>query len=376
MKDRVHQTIIIGAGIAGLACARKLHENGKEFLVISKNIGGRCGKYSKDGVSYGAYFIMDNFHYFKKFVRIKRRIEPTRILFHNGCQGYRLLDKGLLSHPVQVMRSLYLIFKFKKHYETFKKKCETISQAQALKSDPFLWALYNKKASVFFKEHNIKEFQEDYICPVLYLISFPPPHKTNAFVYLQWLLTVITPFYEFIFMEEKMVKGFRRDIILDTVNQIKKGKELYTVKTKKKIFRAKNVVVAAPYPFPEILLHIKKPANSVKSYFFHISGRLRESYDQVGLNAFKMGNIYAIAPQTDGTFIFYSKEKNPKFSDYFYEYKVIWHKFWKPAFIFREIPLESEQDRNLYLIGDYNFPGLEDAYITGIYAANRIIGSR
>jgi len=41
MSTNIVDTIIIGAGISGLACAKKLQENGRDFMMVSENIGGR-----------------------------------------------------------------------------------------------------------------------------------------------------------------------------------------------------------------------------------------------------------------------------------------------------------------------------------------------
>ena len=55
--DGSQETIIVGAGIAGLACARRLHDARHPFLMIAENMGGRIQR-SRDGaVNLGAYYV-------------------------------------------------------------------------------------------------------------------------------------------------------------------------------------------------------------------------------------------------------------------------------------------------------------------------------
>ena len=54
--------------------------------------------------------------------------------------------------------------------------------------------------------------------------------------------------------------------------------------------------------------------------------------------------------------------------------KVIFKKHWEPAFnITGEELLDCEQGGGVYLVGDHNVIGLEDSYITGVLAANKIL---
>ena len=83
-----------------------------------------------------------------------------------------------------------------------------------------------------------------------------------------------------------------------------------------------------------------------------------------------------IVVKADGTVLVCSHTQTPVFDRYFSSWEVVEHKCWNPAFnLAGDILLECEQAPNLYLVGDHNICGLEDAYITGLYAANRIAES-
>jgi hypothetical protein len=373
---KVHETIIIGAGISGLACARKLHENNKEFLVISEDIGGRIQTSKEGKVNYGAIIILKNFHHVKKFVKITRKIPLRKMRFHEGDRDYKIWNKKLFAHPFQLITFIWLVHKSLRHYEKLKKNCEHMSPIQALKADPFLYHIFHEKTEKIAAEYKNKSILEDWPAKITYGFTSLPFHRTIANQILWGAVGIFLPIYEFTFLKDKMIRAFKKNILIDTITKITKEKEHYLLKTKKKTYQAKNVVVATPPHISKKLLHLKKIKKPVSGHLFHLTGKLKDPSKYGDYNFFSEESpTYLIIKQIDSSYLFYSKNKNPDFKKYFQKHKIIHHKFWNPAYNFEgNIILECEQDKNLYLIGDHNFPSLEDAYITGLYAANQIIG--
>jgi len=82
MSDKIYDTIIIGAGISGLACAKKLSKNGEDFLVLSKDIGGRILTSEDESANYGAFFVCSDYNNVLKYVTLKSRIRLRDFCFH------------------------------------------------------------------------------------------------------------------------------------------------------------------------------------------------------------------------------------------------------------------------------------------------------
>lgn len=376
-QKKIHETIIIGAGISGLACARKLHENNKEFLVISENIGGKCGEYSKGGISYGALFINNKTHpHVWKYVKPVKKVSFYSYLFYNEQYKSYSIYRQFFSHPIQGLKILLYTKKFLRKYKKFHKRCETMSQAQAIKSDPFLLKVYNQTVKEFITELKLKNF-ELAITQGTTSFFLTPIEQQDMFNATFPFLFMIMFGHEFIFLIDEFIKDIRKKIYKDTIIQIKKGKNFYTLQSKKRTLYAKNVVVATPPSVSKKLLHLNKIKKAVKNHIFHIAGIRHEPNKHDAVFYPPKDQLVVNLVQCDGTYIVYATEEKPRFENYFSEYKIIRHKFWNPAYhIGTKVLWECEQDKNLYLIGDHNIVCMEDAYITGLYAANQIINSK
>ncbi len=377
MIKRDVDTIIIGGGVAGLGCARKLFNSGEDFSLITENIGGRILTSKDNNVNYGAYYLTRDYKNIKKYVQIGRKLTPLTIHFHKKHHTYSIFNKRLITHFLQLIRLIFLLKKFRKQYEIFKTECENKPQKEVLKNNPFLFKLYNQNAEKLLQEYKIKELVDDYMSEVLHGTTFLPIKKLNGFTFLHFALPLIVSIYEFKFLKHKIIDGFKRKIINDSVISISQVKDNYKVETKNKIYTAKNVVLATPPHISAKLLKFKKIKKPVNAHMFHIDGTLKNNWKECEANLFSDNNrMFAIVHQPNNTYLFYSLGNKPNFNIYFSKYKIIKHHFWNPAFNLLGHELwDCEIKKNLFLIGDHNICGLEDSYITGIYAANKIISN-
>ena len=370
-------TAIIGAGIAGLACAHRLADYNKEFIVITKDIGGRL-RTSDDGtVNYGAFFVCDDYTHVLKHVTVHSRIRLRDFCFHDDGQQHVLFQPRLLRYSFQFMKILTLLYKFRRVFREFRRRSEIQSQKQVIENNPFLYGLYQQKASDFVTLHHLQSGTDTYLSKGLYSTTFSTIQEMNAFSYLQFLLPLITPIYTFTFEKERLIAPFREKIILGTVTDLKYTNQGYQVRTNTQKISAKHVVLATDILWSHTFADVKQMNEPVATNMLHVQGSLKKWVKHKRYHLFTPGSdVQAIADLQDGTFLFYFKDKQPNLSLYFDDPVVIAHQFWNPAGTINGHNLiESNRGKNMYLIGDHNVAGLEESYITGLYAANQIIKS-
>jgi hypothetical protein len=254
-----------------------------------------------------------------------------------------------------------------------------MSQARAIRSDAYLWHLYQQPAPEFIRQHRIDDIARHYIAPGLHGTAFQPVSRLTAFVLLLGSLPVVVPIFEFTLRPDVLRGDWSRNLLKAKVTGIVSYGNSYQVNTQESgTFIADHVVVATPPEVSQRLLGLPEIKAPVEVHMFQIVGNLRWPWRNAEINLFAEDDpMCAIARQANGSILVCSHDETPAFDHYFSAWKVIEHKCWNPAFnLVGDTLLECEQAPNLYLIGDHNICGLEDAYITGLHAANRIAKSK
>ena len=377
MSNKPYDTIIIGAGISGLACARKLNKYDQDFLIISKNIGGRILTSKEGTVNYGAFFVCSDYDNVLKCVNLKSRIRLRDFCFHENKNTYVLFEPKLVSYLSQFIKTYKLLYKFRKKLRLLRKNSEVVSQKKAIENDSFLHDLYMQKASDFIKEQKIVSGTDMYLSKALYSTTFSKVSEMNAFSFLQFLIPLVTPIYTFTFEEEKMIKPFQDKIKIGSVTDIKFKDDKYKIKTADAILYSKNIVLATEISWSKDFAGVKKVNIPVNTNMIHVKGIAKKEISWKKYQLFSPpGNVQAVADLKDGTYLVYYKNEIPELNNYFKNPHVIKSKQWRPAGTINGHNLiESNRGNNMYLIGDYNIAGLEESYITGLYGANQIIQS-
>jgi hypothetical protein len=269
------ETIIIGAGIAGEACARRLAEAQQPFLLIGEDLGGRISRSRDDSINLGAYYVRADYDHVNQLVTRGRRINALTTLRHSRDGSYRLASLRLLFHLPQAARLLNQLRRFQRHYRELKRSCLVDSQAGAIRADPYLWRLYHQPAPEFIDQHRLGSIARHYAGPGLHGTAFLPLSQMSAFVLLLGALPALVPIYEFTHRPDTGA-DWARGLLFDTVTGIKRHGRRYLMDTKRSgSLCSNNVVVATPPDVAQRLLGLPSLKGPVGIHSFQIAGELR-----------------------------------------------------------------------------------------------------
>ncbi|MBK5267683.1 MAG: FAD-dependent oxidoreductase [Acidimicrobiia bacterium] len=371
-----HETVIVGGGIAGLACARRLHDRQGPFLLISESVGGRVRRSADGTANLGAYYVRADYTHVNQFVDRGRRIRRRDILRGVGAESFSRSDLPLFKHVPETVRFLRLMSEFRRHYASFQRECEYTSQEAVIEASTYLRELYREPANEFIARHRITTIARTYLAPAIHGTGFTDVDGLNAFTLLVAVLPTVIPMFEYTFRPEVLMDGFERHLSVDSVTSISRTNDGYSIQTRSgAIYAAHNVVLATPTGVSGKLLDLGPVKQPISAHMFLVRGTLLPPWATTIVTLFPPGETtFGIARQVDGSTVFCSASDKPDFARYFKAWTVVEHVAWDPAFhLVGDALLKCEQGPRLFVVGDHNVCTLEDAYLTGLYAANRIL---
>ncbi len=373
MINKIYKVGILGGGISGLSCANHLNKNGiTDFVLVTKELGGRICSSSDHQVNYGAYYVRSDYKHMLPFVTLKRKIK-LRDLSVITDQGRVRIKQIIRENFWSLIKLLPALIKFRIKFKKFRKESEYKSQKQLIESDPELKKLYKQSSEEFLRDRGLGSIYQ-LAGAIVRSNTFAMLKNVSAFLFLDLSLGLFYNNYEYEFKLNELIADYTNRIVLSEVASVQRGKDFWIIKSEAREIWCKNLVSALPVNVTNDLLNLNLKINKFASaYSLHIRGTLRPQYQASIFSVFSEGDEPAILRQSDHSYLLYSSKDDVDLSKYFMDYEVLTKKYWNPAIFSGSDLIELKQQEDLFIIGDSNLPGLEDSFITGICAANLII---
>jgi len=367
--------LIIGGGISALACARHLNDAGVSFALITDHLGGRLAL-SERGYYLGAVITNNDYVHVNRYARRASKMRPWNSYVWNGEKGVNFI---LRMDFFQLLRLRKTFAAFNQSLKRLRAQAPYTCQKTLMERDPLLRKLVSQSARDFVREHNVEALTERLLGPIAGATYLYDWEKLSAFHFCVAISSTSNGarFADWSNTVDSLTRGYTNSIVIDKVKSLEETNDgqAHNVKSTRHQYIAKRVVLSTPVAASAELLDMPGTAQEISCHVFHIDGKRRSLYHPK--RSLLMGahdEIKIFFPQPDGIDVVYSDHAEPNFDRYYEEFIVIEHHFWKTAIQLSQDEWRPLQPKhNLFTIGDYNICGLEDSYLTGLYAANQII---
>ena len=404
MVNKKTDIVIIGAGIAGLACAMKLKKNNKNFIIIeqSDRVGGRVGSIKENEHIFDLGFQVYNTQYHEANSLLN--LEELKLkVFKPGASIYNGREFEILSDPFREPSTIFETFF--SGMTTFKDKIKILTLKRALSS------------------YRISEDQSEDVTTLKYLKLYGFSNKIiNGFfkpffsgIFLEKELETSSKFFKIVFsnfnkgyaavpengmqeIPDQMVKNLNHDNLLV-------GKKVIEAKNPERIVLENNEIIEAEYMVltggsNSLVNNHKVEFNSVRTFYFSSLVKVKYSsyinlfpYDDLINNIAILSSISKnYSPEGKTLFsitIIESDLAESKIIDTIQNKLSMFYGNEKSNYIFmKEInikeatikqktgyfDLKIEDRKNILFAGDYTTYGsIEGAVVSGIKTAEKLI---
>ncbi len=377
--QKIYETIIIGGGVSGLSCAKRLHEAKRDFLLITEELGGRLLSAECCGINYGAAYMTSDYVNMLKYAEKKEPLRVKDFFFSSGNNFTNVFTSRNIRHIPKMIEFILILKKVRKHFMKYRARAPDKSVKECFEDDPVLMKYWKMTATEFIKKHGFEELDKLYGNPVTAATAFIESDKVNAFYYIGMFFPVIlkTWIVDLRYTVKKLTSGYEDKIKISRVGKVYKATNgIFKLGSSIGDFSAKNIVLAAPQKLLDQVYRMPKPFIQQPAYVFHLTGVKKSIYQNKKAVVLKPeeNDIFMIWELAGCADIIYSKNAEPDFKKYYETYKIVRRLYWDPGMVIpRGEIIEQKLESGVYLASDYNLSLMEDCFLTGLYAANQII---
>lgn len=379
MTDPV-ETLIIGGGISGLGCARRLCDAGAPFGLLTDRLGGRM-YHSPDGrMNFGACYINADYRHIRRYVRRGLRFRLADAWCQTNGTPHTLLEWRNLRFVPGLLRLARRLHELRQVFRAFRRAAEKIAPCDLLPRFPLLQRYIRQPAGELIQELRLGQLHDDYLKPAFMSTCFVDPVQANALFYLGVNFPLVVPTWvgDFTHTYEQLTRGFRDRIVLDRVMGLTEQESgRWEVRTAAgRNYLARRVVLAVPYHNAREIYPVPQPPLATPATVLHVRGRRRPLFRGKRFVLFhpEQTGLALIWKQTAGHDLLYALRPTPDLSEAYEEVAVLQAVTWRTAIVLSGADWAPMRLRpTLFQVGDYNVCGLEDSFITGLCAANQIL---
>jgi len=375
--------LIVGGGVSGLACARELQAANTSYAVITKELGGRIHAESAGSdVPYGTAYVCEDYYNMIPFTDkgSSGQRNAGNYYFFDGTDYISIYSLKNITLLPQLLRFKKILKKFRQHIIDYRAAMKEKSLKEIFETDEFLHYTWTTPASEFIKEHGFERLDAFLVNPIVATTTYAESDEINTAYYLGMALPMIAKTWraDFSHTLERMTDGIKDNIVMGTVQSITKTDDGFEVKTTEGDWLAQNIVLAAPHKHIQHLYPgVPEPYKQVDIHVMKVEGTRKEPFVDkpvVFLRSREHNGIYTLFGVKEGVDLVYSKQANPDLSRYYSEYNIVKNVYWDPVMNVPDSRLiDNKIDDHVYLAGDYNISGLEEAFVSGMSVGRRIL---